>query len=146
MKRSHQFIFCLKLLLSSKLLTPFCQFLSFRWFKIKCTFINENNISSVSILISFAPFYSFIFYFFIYFWCKLRTNIRITFFFKILYIVPYEGVVEKSFFRMFVISLILINWYSLTRSTIYDKFLNQIFYSFLSFIYFQNFNFRSVLF
>ena len=59
-KAPHQFIFCLKLFLSSKLLSLFYPFLSSRWFKIKCSFINENYISPVSILISFAQFCSFI--------------------------------------------------------------------------------------
>ena len=63
------------------IITFFYPFLSSRWFKIKCSFINENNISPVSILISFSPFYSFNFYFFICFWCKLRRDIRVTIFF-----------------------------------------------------------------
>ena len=75
------------------------------------------KITFLQSLLSFL-LHHFIF-FFIFFWCKSRRDIRVTISFKILYIVLYEGVVKKSFFRMFVISLILINWFSLTRSTIF---------------------------
>ena len=58
----------------------------------------------------------------------------------------YEGVVEKSFFGILVISLILINLFSLTRSTIFWSIYNQTFYCLLSLFSFQNFNFRSAFF
>ena len=86
--------------------------LSTRWFKIK-SFINE--ITFLQSLFWFL-LHHLLFIFFICFWCKLRRDIRVTIFF--LNIVSYERVVEKSFFRMLVISYLLINWFSLTRPTI----------------------------
>ena len=126
------------------IITYFYPFLSSRWFKIKCSFIDENNISPVSILISLAPFYSFFLYFFIYFWCKLRRDIKVTIFFQN---IIYCSVLRNS--REFFLkdACYLLNTDKLIFSgqinNFSDRFLNQTFYSFLSLFSFQNFNFRS---
>ena len=101
------------------IISLFYPFLSSRCFKIKCSFINENNISSVSILISLHHFTLLFFYFFICFWCELRWDIRVTIFFQNIIYCSVRRSSEKSFFWMFVISLILISWFSLIRSTIF---------------------------